>query len=121
MNRDRIDMPEWPGVIWLEVGPSREWSEFGGDGWFRPPTMPAGEGRLVHVMSAGTQGEIRAYVISLGVLHLRSPCYTGEWTVMDLAVCRALGAIMAPYTVTAGGAVVARLAAGQLGLFGVQP
>lgn len=45
------------------------------------------EARTVHVMSAPAGGEIRGYVLMPdGSLHLRLPCYSGEWPEMDAAV-----------------------------------
>jgi len=127
MIRDRYET-RWPGLIWLDVDPEREWTELGGDGWFRPAHMPPGPGRLVHVMSSAASGEIRSYVWSRGRLYLRSPCYTGRWADMDAEVARVLGAEVAPYTVSAGGEILAaveapsasgRVGVGeQVGLFG---
>lgn len=63
------------------------------------------DAQLVHVISPAAGGEIRGYVLIEHRLHLRIPCYSGEWPEMDMAVGDLLGALVVPYRVTAGGSV----------------
>lgn len=60
------------------------------------------------VMSRVAGGEIRGYErVEDGPWLPSSPCYTGEWSAMDREVERRRGITIAPYTITAGGSVVA--------------
>jgi hypothetical protein len=54
----------------------------------------------VHVIHDG--GEIRGYVLRGSKLYLRSPCYSGDWPVLDEAVAAATGAKIAPCVVDPG-------------------
>lgn len=63
------------------------------------------EAQLVHVISPAAGGEIRGYLLIEHKLHLRTPCYTGEWAEMDMAVGDQLGALVVPYRADAGGTV----------------
>lgn len=62
-------------------------------------------GQLVHVISPHAGGEIRGYLLIEHRLHLRLPCYSGEWPEMDMAVGDHLGAVVVPYRADAGGTV----------------
>src|SRR5690606_1780636 len=60
------------------------------------------------VMSRAAGGEIRGYEsVGGGPWQPSSPCYTGEWTALDREVERRRGITIAPYTITAGGSVMA--------------
>jgi hypothetical protein len=66
---------------------------------------PDVEAQLVHVISPHRGGEIRGYVLIEHRLHLRTPCYSGEWPEMDMAVGDLLGALVVPYRADSGGTV----------------
>lgn len=112
MATERLDCDDFDGV-YLLLNDERKWG-LPGNNYIAPPTMePYTQGRLVNVISTHAKGEIRGYVLSDGVLHLRPPSYTGRWEAMDHAVGRTLARFLgldglvpvAPYTVAAGGVV----------------
>jgi hypothetical protein len=66
---------------------------------------PHADACFVHVINPRAGGEIRGYVLIEHRLHLRLPCYSGEWPEMDMAVGDHLGALVVPYRAGADGAV----------------
>jgi len=105
---------------WLEVGPEFVAATTG--------YLPAGPARRVRVMVSDlTPREARLYLWAGGMIYLLAPCWTAWW---DAEVARVLGAEVAPYTVSAGGEILAAVEAPpsggrvevgvgeQVGLFG---
>ena len=81
-----------------------------------PGTWPKGKtgapvpamARLLHVVSSRACGEVRAYWLPEDDLtaHVRGPCYTGRWPLVDALVERATGRRVVPYAVDARGMVI---------------
>lgn len=86
----RVDFPDWPGPkLWLMVDePHADW---GSRDWPALDGMTSTKASLVHLISDHAGGEIRAYLLTEdGRIFLRDP-KPMTWSVMDLAVCAALG------------------------------
>ena len=103
LSRNAVEQAIADGHLSIVVDPERRLGNYGfvGDRNYGPE-IPI---RVVHVMSRPAGGEIRGYVLVDGELRLRIPCYTGHWPEMDAAVSRHIGASVAPYECSAGGAV----------------